>query len=176
MTTARRLLVLSTLATLVGCSGGPTAPPEPTIAQVAGLWRVTSKLVSVTGGECIGPLLAAEVGTSSDTTLAITQTGASLSGTSTDVGTGAKCQFTGTAGSNSFTINTTINTCDFIGFTATCSTDGAIRTVLIATSSATGTVTGATATGTQAETANVSVNGAPVGILSLQSTFTAQRQ
>ncbi len=95
------LLTVMAVTMLAGCGGGsgssPTTP-TPTIVQVAGLWRVTTRLASVSGGECVGAAYASFVGGQIESTLSIQQSGANLTGTQTTLSNGATCQVTGTAG------------------------------------------------------------------------------
>jgi hypothetical protein len=126
----------------------------------------------------VGAAFAGAIGTTFVSTLAIQQTGATLSGTTTSVSSGSTCQVTGTAGETTFTLNTNIASCQISGLVGINCGGGFFRDLNLVTDSSTGTVTGSTASGTSAETHNVFVSGTNIGVglLTLTSTFTAVRQ
>jgi hypothetical protein len=174
----RRLTVVAVFFA-VACSGGsksPSTPSPPPVAQVAGFWRVNSTLTSVSGGDCLDVLFQSSIGNVDQTTAQITQNGAALTAITTDTATGATCNYEGTAGANSFTLNWT--RCDIGVLTGLRCPSGAIRDLRLVTSSFTGTASGNSANGTTGETWNVFIGGtlAPAGILQANGTFTATRQ
>lgn len=162
----------------IGCGGesGPTAPSAPQIAQVGGVWAYRDTATSVSGGECVGAALQGAVGSVSTGTIQITQTGSSLTATATDDSTGSNCSYTGTAGSNSMALNGTF--CSIASITGIVCANGARRDIRIQTLAINATITGSSANGTTAETWNVFVSGTAtgVGILTLNSSFTATRR
>jgi hypothetical protein len=76
----KRASILTAVLTFVAC--GSNSPTAPAIAQVSGVWNYTSVLTSVSGGECVGGLLASAVGTADRGTLSVNQSGSSLTATS----------------------------------------------------------------------------------------------
>jgi hypothetical protein len=167
----RRVLVAVCL--LAAACGGSATSPSETTAQVAGVWRATARLNNVSGGECVGPLLS--TGNTSTATIQISQAGPNLNATVTDTSTGATSRYSGTVGANTLTLNW--QSCDLCVVRVQCP-NGAIRDVSIQTDSITATVNGSTASGTEAETYNVlsATSGANVGLLVLNSSFTATKQ
>lgn len=173
----RRTLFIALVGLVVVSCGGndsPTGPTGQAVVDAAGVWQYTARLNSVVGGECVGTALQAGVGTTITGTLSITQTGANLTATSRDNGSGSSCQYAGTAGRNSIALGWT--SCDTGNISYTCQ-GGARREVLMLTNSVNATITGNAASGTQAETFNVVVSGtgAQVGLLTLNASFTASR-
>ena len=153
----------------------PTAPSTPTIAQVAGVWTGTATLTSVTGGECVGTVLQSAVGSADSFTAAVTQTGSTLSATITSQSSGLSCSYSGTAGSNTVTLNLT--TCQVDTLLDVQCAGGVLRDMQLIAEGITGTVSGNTVSGTTAETWNVFIAGTTVGVgpLTLNSTFTMAR-
>ena len=153
----------------------PTAPSTPTIAQVGGVWTGTATLTNVTGGECVGTVFQLLVGTSDALTAAVTQTGSTLTATVTSQSSGTSCSYSGTAGTTTMTLNLT--TCQVSTIVGIQCDGGFVRDIELFAGSITGTVSGNTASGTQAETWNVFVGGTGIGVgpLTLNSTFTMAR-
>jgi hypothetical protein len=167
-------VILACLA--VSCGSSSDAPTSPSIAQVAGVWRGTSRVSSVSGGECFATTFQSLVGGSTTASAAVTQSGSALNVTITDPSTGANCVYTGTAGASA--IQLTVVSCsasDSIG--AHCAS-GALRDIRLQTASINATVSGTSMTGTEAETFNVNVGGTStaVGTLTLTSAFAVTRQ
>ena len=152
------LVLLFTLSVLsAGCgSSSPSTPSAPAVAEVAGVWRGTARLNSITGGDCVGPVLQGAVGTSLPFTASITQGGASLSATVTDPSTGGSCTYNGTMGSSALTLN--VNGCTSSNIFGIRCANGASRDVILVSGAINGTVTGNSITGTEAETYNVLVS------------------
>jgi hypothetical protein len=167
----RAVFALIASLLVVGCEDD--SPTEPSLVQVGGLWTGSIRLTSVTGGECVGPTLAPRIGTTQVYTLQITQNGGDLTATATETGTGINTNYSGTAGTNVFTLNTTSpNT--ILGFP--CS-DGQRRDVSRTVSTINASVSGNSGNGTAAETYNVFLPATPiaVGILTTGGTFTMTR-
>ena len=169
----KRTIIALALVT-AGC--GSSSPTAPTIAQVAGVWRGTTRVSSVSGGECFATAFQAAVGSVTTASAAVTQSGSTLNVTITDPSSGASCTFTGTAGETAIQLTVTGCTAsDSIG--ARCP-NGAVRDIRLQTASINATVNGNTMTGTEGETYNVNVGGtsSPVGTLTVTSTFSVTKQ
>lgn len=174
----KMLVLLLSACVAIACGGGndsPTAPSTPRVVQVGGVWTATSTITNVTGGECFASAFQSLVGRSGQETLAITQTGSSLSATATDDSSGASCRYEGTAGSSTITMNLVSCTAsDVIG--ARCP-NGASRDIRLLTGSINATISGTTANGTTAQTYNVlGPFGSPVGTVTLNGSFNATRR
>lgn len=164
--------IVSIVATLVCVSCG-SSPTGPSPLKVGGVWSVTTRLTSATGGDCVGPTLSTQIGTTDRYTAAITQTGAILTATVTSQTTGTSAQYSGQASNTTISLNLTSTQLGNVRLT--CS-NGVIRNISLIGSGLTATVTGNTGSGTQAESYNVTTTaGAAVGILIANSTFTMQR-
>lgn len=165
--------VLAVALIALACGGSPTGPSP---VQVGGVWNFTSRITTVTGGECFATSLQGGVGATDVGTIQITQSGSSLSAVVTSNGTGTGCSYSGTAGGNSISLNaSSCQASDTIG--AVCPS-GARRDIRLVASAFNGTITGSTASGTAAETYNVltSPGGTGVGTLVVNGTFTATRR
>lgn len=172
------LAVYLSLGVVVGCGSSEGTPSSPSTAvPVGGTWGYELRLTSASGGECVGADLQNSIGLTDSGTLAITQSGASLTATiRSDVVSGT-CSYTGTASSASFVLNLT--TCDSgsvqTGFA--CS-NGAIRDLEYTGNSINATVSGTNATGTSVETYNVNAANTTnrVAVLTLNWSFNATRR
>ncbi len=159
-----------------GDSTSPTTPSTPTIAQVAGDWTGTTTLTSVIGGECVGTVFQTMLGLPFPFTAAVTQTGSTLSATVTLDITATTCSYSGTAGSNTVTLNVT--SCEVGGsFRRLPCAGGVVRDMQLIGGSITGTVSGNTVSGTLAEMWNIFVGPTSVSVepLTLNSTFSISR-
>jgi hypothetical protein len=169
----RILLGVCLLACACGSPSSPSTTP-PAIAQVDGQWNVTSRVTGITGGECLSPLLSSAVGSTSTSTMRITQTGASLTAivTAQDSST---CQYTGTAGPGSYALN--FQRCDPDLVRLQCPS-GAQRDLVTQSDAINATASGATSSGTDVVIFNVLSAGTStsVGTLTLNATFTANKQ
>ena len=157
------------------CGGSPTSPSSQ-VAQVGGVWGVTSRVTSVTGGECLASIFQLLVGAADTGTMQITQSGSSLTAISTSDSDGSSTSYTGTAGASSVALNeTSCSACNLIG--ATCPS-GAQRDYRLQTGGVNATINGSTATGTAAESYNVFVAGtnSAVGTLIINSSFSANKR
>lgn len=166
-----RLLLIAALVVMSGCGGAPTAPsaisppvnpnapsaPSPANRTV---WAGSRTLTSVTGGECVGPLFVASIGSASRYDLAVTQNGGSLTAVATDRQTGLTVKYTGTMEGTSMSLT------ESNGFSWSpgafpyedfaCG-DGQVRDVWLGHSTITVIVSGNTATGTVIESFDVMV-------------------
>ena len=59
----RLVLIFGAFAIASACgSDSPSAPSQPAVAQVGGVWRGNFTTVSVTGGECFAGVLQSTIG------------------------------------------------------------------------------------------------------------------
>jgi hypothetical protein len=141
---------------------------------VAGTWTGTVVLTGASGGECVGQVYqtAPPFGSVDYVTAVIQQSGSNLTATVTSNRIGYSCQYSGAAGSSTFTLNTSCR----VGLGIKCA-DGALRFEELATISYSGDVSANSAVGTETETWNVSVFNSPavIGILTLNNTFSLTR-
>jgi hypothetical protein len=161
-----RLMLIVLLVLVSGCGGAPTTPsatrtasavpPQPN--QTA--WTGSRTLTGVTGGECVGPLLAASVGSVSAYDLRVTQNGSSMTAVATDRRTGFTVNYTGTLEGTSMSLTLSPGfswspgTFPYEGFACG---DGQVRDVWLGGSTITGTVSGNTITGTVVEPFDIMV-------------------
>ena len=193
-----RLLLIAAHVVMSGCGGAPTAPsaisppvnpnapsaPSPANRTV---WAGSRTLTSVTGGECVGPVFAAKIGSASAYDLAVTQNGSSLTAVATDRKTGFTVKYTGTleGASMSLTLSPGFSwspgTFPYEDFACG---DGQVRDVWLGGSTITATVSGNTISGTVVEPYDVMVAEmvgltrhylADVGELVLTSSFVLTR-
>ena len=175
--TTRVLLLIATLVGSVSCGkNSPTGPSAPSFVQIAGLWSYSARLATVAGGECVGPLLQATIGAVEAGTMSVTQSGGTLSARATNSSSGLTCDYNGTAGASSVTLNWT--RCDVGIITGATCPNGARRDLEMISRSITATVTGNSASGTSSETWNVFIAGTRtgVGVLTLSGPFNGNRQ
>jgi hypothetical protein len=171
----RALLSVLALAA-AGCGSSSDATTAPSVAQVAGVWRGTTRVSTVSGGECFASSMQLFVGSTRTASAAVTQTGSSLSVTITDPDRGFSCVYTGTSGASAIQLTAT-SCAGFDSTRAPCGT-GALRDLRLQTSSITATVSGTSMTGTEVDTSVVNVSGTttPVGTLTITSDFVVAKQ
>jgi hypothetical protein len=160
----------------VACGDGKsTTAPTPTIVNVAGLWTATLRMTSVSGGECVGPSWGYLVGQQDTYTLQVTQNGSALTARATSTSEGVSTDFSGTAGTNTISLNATVSPDAWI-YGATC-TSGEKRDVQMTAGTINGTINGNTGSGTYVETYNVFLAGTrnAVGVLTFTGSFTMTR-
>ena len=168
----RRLTLILVFTVVSACGSDP--PTAPSTVQVAGLWSGTSQITSVSGGECVGTLLQAAVGSPSTVTAAITQTGANLTATVTSQSDGTTCTYSGTAGSSSVSFNLT--SCQVGSFRVGCS-NGAIRNISLFAGTLSASAGGNSLSGTSASSWNVATTlGGAVGVMTVNGSFSVTRQ
>jgi len=162
-------IVLIVLVCLIAACGS-SSPAAPSIAQVGGVWtgNVTQTGATSTTGECLA-FFQQSNGGSDRYTVSITQTGSDLTATASSQSSGQSCNYTGTAGATTVSLNATA--CNPVGYAVVC--NGLARDVVINARSVTGTVSGNTISGTTGETWNVVVHNTstPVGIVTVNNTF-----
>jgi hypothetical protein len=161
-------------------SAAPTSPsPSPFAAQFSGLYTGTITLENVNGGDCVGNDMALTIGSTQNSTIAITQDASNVSAVVRSASTGLQCSYAGQASFATFAVNA--SSCDAAQVLFQCS-NGQSRVLELVGSTITGTVTGKTTTGTVASTYNVFAQSTveeirvPVAGLVTQQTFTAVRQ
>ncbi len=171
--------VLSAAACGNGGGSSPTAPtptptPTPVIAQAAGVWSGVDQRTSVAGGECVGGVLAAMGGGDTTFTLEVTQSGSALTAISIAPVSGLATNYSGTAGSNTISLDASSPTEWVYGFS--CS-DGRQRDVESLSDSINMTVSENTGAGTTAQTYDVFVAGTKktVGTMTITSRFSVAR-
>jgi hypothetical protein len=150
-----RLLTLIAVVAVAAClsaCGGNTAPTAPSIAQIGGVWTGLASQSSVSSGQCSDFFVN---GAASSYTLSVTQTGSTLAATGSSQLTGIQCSYTGSAGSNTVTLNAT--SCSTSAYQVTC--NGAARDIFLAALSITATISGNAMIGTADETWNVFPRG-----------------
>lgn len=169
------LIIVALLA--AGCaSEWPTAPTptplvRPAIAQMAGLWTITSRVTAASGGDCLGPTLQGLVGGNSITlTAAIQQSGSDLSATITAPSTGVSCAYTGTAAASTFVLNA--RSCTASNAIGARCPNGAFRDLLLVTGAWTGSVIENGMSGSEANTFNVAISGSGAGVGTFNETRT----
>lgn len=152
---ARRALAVLLLSSLSTCGGSsPAAPSGP--AQVAGIWKGTLTVTSITGGECVGAVLQSAVGRATTFTASVQQSGSSLSATVSDAGTGTSCTYSGSAGPTTISLN--LQSCPVDAILGLRCGNGDLRDIQVVAGALTGTVSGSRITGTETSTWNTFVS------------------
>lgn len=177
----KRLLLLAILVTLPGCgddkssspSSPSTTPPPP--VNVQGLWTGGSTTTGANGGECLAQTFASLVGSTSNYTVQITQSGSSLTAVVTDTKTGIYTNYSGTAGGSSISLAWTYSSAGSISGIRC--PNGQLRDMKLNTSTITADIVGNRGTGTAGETWNIYVAGTQtsVGVFNGTSSFTMTR-
>ena len=159
-------------------SQNPGAPlPSPLTANVNGLWRGSSTLTAATGGECVGPLLSAGIGTADTRTLTMAQEGTGVTAKVTSADTGLGCQYTGRVALNTLALDAASCAAGEPVFLVVQCTNGATRQLELVGSTITATVAGGVVSGTLAETFNVrDFENKPIAGLVVNRTISATRR
>jgi hypothetical protein len=154
---------------LSSCGSSPTAPSAP--ERVAGVWIGHSTLTSASGGECVGRVLQAALGSRDVFAALVRQTGSDLSATVAYQGNGTRCELAGRAGDTAVSLSTT--SCQAGVVSGVRCSDGAIRDLQLLTARIDARAGSGTGAGTDTTTWNVIVPGtsAPVGVLTLTAGF-----
>ena len=166
------------------CGGGgdsspttptPTTPPAPTYVNAAGLWTGTDRLTSVIGGECVGSIYTAAIGTTTPITMQVTQNGSAVTAVVTGTTTGVYTNYSGTAGSSSIALSWTFSSAGII--TGVRCSNGQLRDLKVNDSTINANISGNSASGTSAATSNVYVSGTQtsVGVLVLTASYSMTR-
>lgn len=167
----KRMLLVVLVSVLASACGSSPASPTPSVAQVQGVWRLTSRLMTVIGGECVGQLLEPVIGAEGTGTLSVTQTGPALTATQTE----DSCSFTGTAGQDSIVLGT--QSCPAGNTLGIACSNGAVRHMLLTSAELTATINGNVGSGTYREVYNITTTeGVSVGTLNATSQLTMTRQ
>ena len=149
-------VALLVLSGLWACGGGSSPAAPAASAQVGGLWTGTTTTRSVSGGECLGPLLAG----SSDrprVTVEIQQTGSSLTAKVTNILYGTSCTYAGSAGTTTISLN--MQSCLGGKVNNIKCLNGDSRDMEVATGAITGIVDDLGIGGTEEQTWNTFVSG-----------------
>src|SRR5689334_3474210 len=93
-----RRLVLALIAIAASSCGdsSPTLayPGGVKVADVGGVWSYTSRLTSITGGECLAPLLQSTIGSAETGTISLTQSIENTTATTRSNSDGSACEST----------------------------------------------------------------------------------
>lgn len=177
----RSILFATALCVLLfttSCGSGSPSSPTPTIAQIAGVWRVTVRATSISSTECVGQLLnaAGGVGSTDNRVAQISQTGSNVNATITENDTGAATTYSGTVGAS--TLALTYQSCNLCVVRNFQCAAGVLRDVTPQADSVNANVAGNTMTGTEAVTYTVTVSstGAAAGLLIINYGFSATKQ
>lgn len=175
-------IVIGSVSSLLGACGNnsPTAPSArpspPPIVQAAGLWRYTSVVATVSGSDCAAQFMAAVLrGAQTQGSVQVTQVGAAITARATEDTSGLTCDYQGTAGTNSLTLNGT--GCDDDALQVRCPNNGPVRFLDRIANVINADVAGAFAVGTGSETwAITTPAGANVGVMLTSSNFRAEKR
>jgi hypothetical protein len=174
------VVAVATCFAACGSSGGssPTAPTQPTITQVGGVWQVTNAFTAITQSECVGQTMVAmgAIGTGDTGSAQFSQNGSSLTAVYTSNTNGAARSYSGTAGSNTITLNFTgCNLCNVVNFQCA---NGELRDLVLQADGINATVSGNTMSGIEAEVYNVFLAGTTTsaGILFISARVSASKQ
>ena len=173
---------------IAGCGPNLTATPtsptttptqSPFTSQVGGFFNGTLTLVRVSGGECVGNDMQADIGTVDVGTVVISQTQSDVTAIVRSASTGLSCRYQGTAGLGAFALHTQACEVDTILFQCA---NGASRVLEQVGSTFTATLGGGGATGTVTTFYNVFSDSTeedkrrPVAGLVLEEQFNAVRR
>lgn len=167
------------LLLMEGCGGdstiGSTTGPSPNIPNVAGIWRGTDRLISASGGECVGALIQSFVGGVPDqVTLSLTQSSRDISGMLVSQSTGTTFSVSGTASNNAVSLNATFSSAGRI--TGIRCLTGLIRDMNLQTAAINGSVSGNRLTADEVINYNVvTPTGVGVGVLVVRATLDLAR-
>ena len=155
----RRMTSIAVVVMVVcGCSS-PMSPSGPTPVQVAGVWAQTATVTASSGGECLTADFQNTIGEGIHRSLTVAQNGSSLTATYVSATTNDRCSWTGTAGSNTMSLNfvSCNSNSEFLGLR--CHDASGVRDVRLVSDVITATVAGNTATGTETYSFNILVAG-----------------
>ncbi len=169
----RRVLIIGVVVAVAACGASPS--PAPTIiSDVSGNWTGALSPTSATGGpECLS-VFQQSIGLHDQLSLAITQTGSTLSATGTSQAIGQSCTYYGTSGNGMIALSG--NVCQPGGATITC--NGVLRDAFLVRRLLTATVTGTVMTGTVSDSWSILPTGSTIGALGVieaTSAFTLGR-
>lgn len=184
------VLGFAVMATVViaGCGPNLTATPtsptttpaqSPFTSQFGGFWNGTLTLTRVSGGECVGDDMQADIGSVDVGTVVITQTQTDVIAVVRSASTGLSCRYQGTAGLGAFALST--QACEVNQILFQC-TNGASRVLEQVGSTVTATLGGTGSTGTVTTFYNVFSDSTeedrrrPVAGLILEEQFNAVRR
>jgi hypothetical protein len=156
-----------------GCGSAPATTPS--IPSVAGTWLGEQTVGSLTGGECLGPVLQDLVGLPSQFRGTLTQSGRTVTATLNIQHTGGVCTFTGSIDGNVLVLTAT--GCTESKVAGVSCPNGELRDVLPASETLQATISSNTISGSAVENLNVLVSGTStsVGTLLGMSSFILTR-
>jgi hypothetical protein len=170
MSTVRVLLAV---VAILSASCGSSAPTAPT-TQIAGVWNGWTVVTAVSGGECVGDLNQFPIGSKTPITVAIAQIDSAVTAVVTAQTTGVNCSFAGTVDGSNFALSASGCSVAVTG-NIRCA-NGAARDMLFLAQSFSGTVSGATLTGTAADSYNITdIFRGSLGTLVINKTFALSR-
>jgi hypothetical protein len=184
------VLGVAVMATVLiaGCGPNLTATPtsptttpaqSPFTSQFGGFYNGTLTLVRVSGGECVGNDMQADIGTVDEGTVVITQSQTDVTAIVRSASTGLSCRYQGTAGLGAFALHT--QACEVNQILFQC-TNGASRVLEQVGSTVTASLSGGGALGTVTTFYNVFSDSTeederkPVAGLVLEERFNAVRR
>lgn len=179
----KRVLLFCALSSAIACGGSspsaPTssAPPAQVFAQAQGVWNGSVVLGTVTGGECFGPAFLALIGTTSQISLAITQSGSNVTAIWSPTTGGGNFSYSGTVGQTAINMNdTACSACNQIGLA--CPNGAGLRDIRLQSGNFVGATDGRVLTATDSKIYNVFVSGTqtPVGVLNFATTVSLTKQ
>jgi hypothetical protein len=169
MSTVRVLLAVVAISSAC-CGGAPTAPTT----QIAGVWTGWTVVTAVSGGECVGDLNQFPIASKNPITVAITQIDSAITAVVTSQTTGVNCSFAGKVDGSTFALSASGCSVAVTG-NIQCA-NGAARDMLFLAQSFSGTASGATLTGTGADSYNITnIFRISVGTLVVNKTFALSR-
>lgn len=169
------LLTLALSAIGCGVDNPVGVAPSPFVTRIEGVFAGPLTLTAVRGGECVGPILASEIGVDALGVVSVAQTGTGISATLTDGESGLSCRYSGTAGIGALALNSAV--CEAPTIIYRCSS-GAVRDVKVVGSSITATTDGPTVSGEVTTSYNVFETNTDTGVAGLVTThsFVAVRR
>lgn len=144
---------------VAACGGSSPAAPTPVaVTPVAGEWRWSVRLTSITGGDCASGVFQPSVGITYAQLLRLQQDGAAVTGHSNATIYGVDCEFAGTLAGSSLALRSTSCAPLIVGtvpLPVTCAS-GAVRQLHAVSAAANLVISANTGSGTYTETFPVS--------------------
>jgi len=164
------LLAFATLFA-VSCGGSPSGPTSVSATSVSGVWIGNATLSAASGGECVGPTLAAAIGSRDMFAASIKQAGSELTATVAYQGNRTSCALSGNV--SEARVGLSLTSCHAGRIERLTCSNGAARDVVMLSDRFTAAAVNGTGTGTDVSTWNVFEpgGGAPVGVLTLTAEF-----
>ena len=155
----------------VSCGGSASGPTSVSASSVSGVWIGNATLTAASGGECVGPTLAAGVGSRDMFAASIKQAGSDLTATVAYQGNRTSCALSGNV--NETRVGLNLTSCHAGRIERLTCSNGVARDVVMLTDRFTAAAVNGTGTGSDVTTWNVfeSGGGAPLGVLTLTAEF-----